>query len=90
MKKECHIMKYKTRGSVHPQGKPRVYFTGYPKDIALYFAEITDMILERQNCAIFYDEDPTVIEDEETYFSDLRQMQLIVIVVTSHFFNICK
>lgn len=43
------------------------------------------MILQRQNCAIFYDEDPTLIDDEEMYFSDLRQMQLIVIVVTSNF-----
>ncbi len=78
-------MKYKTRGNAHPQGKPRVFFTGHPRDITLFFDKITDMILQRQNCAIFYDEDPTWIDDEEMYFSDLRQMQLIVIVVTSNF-----
>lgn len=78
-------MLYKTRGNAHPQGKPRVYFTGHPKDIALYFDKIADSILEKQNCAIFYDQDPNKIEDEQTYFSDLSQMQLIVIVITRNF-----
>lgn len=37
-------MQYKTRGNSNPQGKPRVYFTGHPADVKLYFKNITEVV----------------------------------------------
>ena len=78
-------MKYITRGDSSPQGKPKVYFTGHPKDCSAYLDSISKMILDLHNCAIFYDEDPEHPEDEENFISDLDSMQLIVLVVTSRY-----
>ena len=63
----------------------RVYFTGYPDDCALYFEALSQQILERQNCAVFYEEDPESPADAENFESDLSRMQLIVIPVSSRF-----
>ena len=78
-------MKYKTRGSVSPQGKPRVYFTGHPADVKQHFESITSAILKLHNCAVFYDEDPEHPEDGENFLSDLDRMQLIVVAVTGRY-----
>ena len=78
-------MKYKTRGNTNPQSKPRIYFTGHPEDVKLYFESITDTVLELHNCAVFYDEDPEHPKDAENFISDLERMQLIVLVVTSRY-----
>ena len=78
-------MQYKTRGNSNPQGKPRVYFTGHPADVKLYFKSITDAILEIHNCTVFYDEDPERPEDAENFISDLDRIQMIVLVVTSRY-----
>ena len=78
-------MRYHTRNDRSPQGLQRVYFTGYPDDCKLYFADIAEQILERQNCAIFYEADPETPEDAENFESDLARMQLIVIPVSSRF-----
>lgn len=76
-------LKYKTRGMVSPQGKPRVYFCCHPKDFAGYFDGISDEILEKQNCSVWYLEDMTADYDE-LFFSDLKQMQLFVMPVTTN------
>lgn len=76
---------YKTRGNASPQGKPRVYFTGHPEDVGLYFDEITDDILRNQNCAVYYDAEPEVDCAREELLRELEQMQLFVIPVTSRF-----
>jgi len=74
--------KYKTRGSSNPQGKPRVYFCCHSEDFAKYFETISDEILVKQNCSIWYvDDDDT--RDEE-FFEDLKQMQLFVMPVTTN------
>ena len=74
-------LKYKTRGMTNPKGKPRVYFCCHPEDHARYFDEISDMLLEKQNCAIWYLDDGGEMTEEEL-FGDLRQMQLFVMPVT--------
>ena len=74
---------YKTRGNASPQGKPRVYFCCHPDDFALYFPEISDEILAKQSCAVWYAQ-PADAERNEDFLNDLAQMQLFVIPVTSN------
>jgi len=89
---------YKTRGMVSPQGKPRVYFCCHPQDFEECFAVLSEEILERQNCAIWYDggAEETIqgeacgeanqaesTEEKETYWEDLKEMQLFVVPVTA-------
>ncbi|MBQ3045108.1 MAG: TIR domain-containing protein [Clostridia bacterium] len=76
-------LKFKTRGMMSPQGMPRVYFSCHPKDFERYFEKISDDILKKQNCAIFY-LDSTASYSEEELFHDLGQMQLFVMPVTSN------
>lgn len=76
---------YRTRGGSSPQGKPRVYFCCHPADFALYFETISDEILEKQDCAIWYDTSPEADCDPESLSSNLMQMQLFVVPVTTRF-----
>lgn len=76
-------LKFKTRGMVSPQGMPRVYFSCHPKDFERYFEKISEDILKKQNCAIFY-RDESETHDENELFLDLGQMQLFVMPVTSN------
>ena len=76
---------YHTRGDSSPQGKSRVYFTGHPADMPVYMSDIFADILKTQNCAIYYDEEPLSVTDQEDLLRELEQMQLIVIPVTSRF-----
>ena len=76
-------LNFKTRGNSSPQGKPRVYFTCHPEDFKEYFDFITDDILKRQNCVVFYLEPDAVIGDDAEYEMNLSQMQLIVVPVTT-------
>ncbi len=78
-------MKYKTRNNRSPQGLQRVFLTGYPDDFAQWLEPISAQILERHNCAVFYEEDPESPADAEIFESDLARMQLIVIPVSSRF-----
>lgn len=74
--------KYKTRGNSEPQGKPRVYFCCHPIDFDSYFESISDDILAKQNCTIWYS-DEAIVRDED-FFADLKQMQLFVMPVTTN------
>lgn len=76
---------YRTRGNAAPQGKPRVYLTGHPADLPACREEIITDILNVQNCAIYYDEEPDGPCREEGLLQELEQMQLFVIPVTSRF-----
>ena len=78
-------LQYKTRGNSSPQGKPRVYFSCHPADFELYFQSISEEILEKQNCAIWYDTEPEAEYDSESFKLSLSQMQLFVIPVTTRF-----
>lgn len=79
-------LKYKTRANSSPNKKPRVYFTCHPDDYESHFSEICHMILNKQNCTIWYDQEHIL---EETDYEDqeqlLSQMQLFVIPVTTRF-----
>ena len=79
-------LKYKTRGNVTPQGKPKVYFCCHPKDFDLYFETISDEILSKQNCSVWYTDGEIV--DFEEHLTDLKEMQMFVMPVTSELLNI--
>lgn len=74
-------IQYKTRGQSNPKGKPRVCFSCHPADFRVFFPEVTEELLQISNCAIYYyEEEP--LQDQE-YFLNLSQMQLLVIPVTA-------
>jgi len=75
-------LKYKTRGNSTPQGKPKVYFCCHPSDFELFFADISDEILEKHNCSVWYAENVNIPRDAN-YLDELLQMQLFVMPVTS-------
>ena len=76
---------FKTRGNSNPQGKSRVYFCAHPKDYGVFFEEISEDILKYQNCAIWYDSEPTADYDKEDLLSRIGDMNLFVIPVTYRF-----
>lgn len=80
-------LKYKTRGNCNPQGLPRVYFCCHPLDFEIYFENISQEILGKQNCAIYFDTQPDKSLDTEQLLADLKQMQLLVMPVTSRLLN---
>ena len=75
-------MKYKTRAQISPQGKANVFFCCHPSDFEKYFEGISDEILLKQNCAIWYLGEPASYDDE--FFLSLSQMQLFVMPVTTN------
>ena len=75
-------IKYKTRGESSPQGKPRVWFCAHPDDYKPFFAPMAEAILQKQNCAVYYDGEPTAPYDEESLFLDLGRMNLFLMPVT--------
>lgn len=75
-------MKYKTRSQIPPQGKPNVYFCCHPDDLEKYFECISDDILSKQNCVIWYLDEPASYDDD--FFLSLSQMQLFVMPVTTN------
>ena len=77
-------LKYKTRGGSRPQGKARVYFCCHPSDFITYFDTISDKILAKQNCAVYYLE-PDSNKDFEELSLYLKQMQLFVVIVSKNF-----
>ncbi len=78
---QCHL-KYKTRGNASPQGKPKVYFCCHPDDFGYLFESISDEILAEQNCAVWYADTKDAVRDTN-FLSDLSQMQLFVVPITS-------
>ena len=74
---------YKTRGKASPTGKPRVWFCAHPGDYEAFFEHTTHLILEKQNCAIYYDKTPTAPYEKEVFLSDLSSMNLFVMPVTT-------
>ena len=77
----------RTRGNTDPRGKSQVCFTAHPKDYELYLDLICSELLERQNCAVYYEtEDPSIFDENELH-AVLDQMKLIVIPVTSRFLH---
>jgi len=78
------ILKYKTRNNSNPKGKPRVYFACHPEDFEMTFNRISDQILQKQNCTIYFHESSLVLQEDELKDA-LSQMQLVVIPITTKF-----
>ena len=75
----------KTKGNASPQGKPRVYFCAHFDDYAPYFEKVCGQIFQTQNCAVYYKENPSSVFEDEELQTELSQVQLFVIPVTSKF-----
>ena len=83
---EYTSMKYKTRGNLSPQGRPRVFFCCAAADFEQLFEPITEEILSIQtNAAIWYIEPKNGTMEGDAFLADLSQMQLIVVPVTTSF-----
>lgn len=82
MEKENHIQ-FKTRGDSTNQGKPRVYFCCHPDDFDMYFEPVSNEILDKQNCAVYFYDNASSIPEQERE-TDLLSMQLFVIPVTTN------
>lgn len=70
---------FKTRGGFSPQGLPKVYLCCHRADLARYAAPVTKQLLKAGNYAVFYYEG----EPAEDWQTQLRQMQLLVLPVTT-------
>lgn len=79
-----HLLKYKTRNDSNPKGKPRVYFACHPDDYETTFERISNQILMKQNCVIYYSESNQGLKEDELKDAIL-QMQLVVIPITAKF-----
>lgn len=77
------ILRFKTRSNTNPQGKPKVYFCAPPEDYSKYFDIITNEILSKQNCSVWYLDDANATRSEDLLI-DLEQMQLFVMPVTTN------
>lgn len=75
----------KTRGNSSPQEKPRVYFSCHPEDFGAYFEVLSEEILKTQNCAIWYESEWDESEDHVALESQLSQMQLFVVPITTNY-----
>lgn len=74
-------MKFKP-DNMNLQGIPKVYFCCHPNDFDNYFEVVSNEILEKQKCTIWYAESEDKINDE--YLSNLKEMQLFVMPVTTN------
>lgn len=74
-------MKFKP-DNINPQGRPKVYFCCHPNDFDNYFELISNEILEKQKCTIWYAENEDERNDE--YLSNLKEFQLFVMPVTTN------
>lgn len=74
---------YLTRGKVSPNGHQRVYFTCHPDDFDLYFDEITQIVLKKYDCAIWYYLNN--LDNEKEYTLRISEMQLFIIPITKEF-----
>ena len=73
---------YRTRGNSAPHGKPRVYFACHPADFERCFNSTVELLQRYNNCAVWYEDAADLLPDEELR-SQLEEMQLVVIPVTT-------
>ena len=73
---------YKTHGNPNPQGKPRVWFCAHPDDYKAFLDTSAEEILKKQDCAVYYDEEPIAGYDEKEFFFELGRMNLFIMPVT--------
>ena len=80
-----NYFQYKTKGNAEPWGKARVYFTCHPDDFAKYFDQLSEDLLDVQDCAIYYTADMSTLPPLDEMEVDLCRMNLFVIPVTYKF-----
>ena len=77
------IFFHKTRAGDDPKNKPRVFFTCHPEDFEAHFDKIVSDIFKTHDCAIYYTEDMAEPIAQEELDTDLGQMNLFVVPITS-------
>lgn len=76
-------MLFKTKGSASPKGKPKAFFTCHPSDGDRCFDSICDDIFKTHDVAIYYLDDGSNKDEDDTLFeTDLRQMSLFLVPVS--------
>lgn len=80
-------LSYKTRKNSSIYGIPRVFFCCHPKDFDGYFDEISNEILEKQDCSIWHHGNKPISYTEEV-LEDLSRMHLFVVPVTARFLSV--
>ena len=75
-------LNYASRGGSNPQGKPRVFFSSHSRDMDC-LDEVKKLILDRQDCTLFWMETDPGKKDEEEHLFNLSLMQLLVVPVTT-------
>lgn len=78
------LLSFKTKEGGLVRGLPRVYFCCHPKDFDAFFEDISNEILSRQNCSVWYHGEESFRYSDE-FFEDLLQMNLFVVPVTERF-----
>lgn len=76
---------YLVRGKDSPYGRQRVYFTCHPNDFDSCFDEISQIILKKYDCTIWYSLDEP--DNEKEYALRLDEMQLFIIPITKNFLS---
>lgn len=74
---------YLARGKGSPYGRQRVYFTCHPNDFDSCFDEISQIVLKKYDCTIWYYRDSS--DDEKEYALRISEMQLFIIPITQNF-----
>jgi len=85
-------LRYVTREMGDPRGRPKVFFSCHPADFDRAFSLVSEDVLQRANCAIWYDPQlpeggqPIGSDEELRAFHDMLDgMQLMLFAVTSRF-----
>ena len=77
------MLQFLTRTGALTGVMPRLYVSCHPDDFERLFRTIcADIFAVQENCAVFYEDDPSVEYNEAELFSLLSEMRLIVVPVT--------
>ena len=77
------MLQFLTRTGTLTRVMPRLYVSYHPGDFERHFRTIcSDIFAVQENCAVFYEENPTGTYDENELFALLSEMRLIVVPVT--------
>ncbi len=79
-------LKFISSGSIVPRDAQKIYFSCHEKDLTVYLNDISDIVLEYGNCAVFYNSAPSSSFDEEDKVA-LSEMQAFIVPVTHRFLS---
>jgi tetratricopeptide (TPR) repeat protein len=84
-------LRCRTKGDASPRGKRKIYISYCPDDSELLEQTISELLEsgDSSDYALYFDEAPGENDDGEQLFSSLREMQLMVLVVTNRFLRSC-